>query len=75
MRIPPRYAPQLFALIMSCVMAFIMTAFVTLVNTGLDNGYTVRWMHAFFMAWPVALVCVLFFVNPVRSLVTKFTAQ
>jgi uncharacterized membrane protein len=75
MRIAPRYTPQVFAFFMSLVMAFIMTAFVTWVNTGLDNGYVGRWLHSFIMAWPVALLCVLIFVNPVRALVAKITAQ
>ena len=60
---------------MSCVMAFIVSAFVTLVNTGLSEGYVGRWMHAFFLAWPVAMTCILLFVNKVRNLVAKLTAQ
>jgi hypothetical protein len=74
MRVSPRYTPLFFALLMSFVMAFIMTAFVTWVNTGMDEGYTGRWMHAFFAAWPVAMICILLFTNKVRNLVAKLTA-
>jgi hypothetical protein len=71
MRFPPRYAPLIFAILMSCVMAFIVSAFVTWVNTGMNKGYVGRWMHAFIFAWPVAMTCILLFVNKVRSLVAK----
>jgi Protein of unknown function (DUF2798) len=74
MRIAPRYAPQLFALLMSFVMAFIMTAFVTLVNMGFSEGFFTRWGHAFIMAWPVAMVCVLLFAGRIRGLVAKLTS-
>lgn len=74
MRIPHRYTPVLFALLMSFVMAFIVTAFVTWVNTGMGEGYVGRWMRAFLLAWPVATTCILLFANRVRSLVTKLTA-
>lgn len=75
MRIPSRYAPQLFALLMSLVMAVIMTAFVTWVNTGFGDGYSGRWVHSFFMAWPVVMVCILLFAGRIRSLVSKLTTQ
>ncbi len=60
---------------MSFVMAFIMTGFVTWVNTGMDEGFTARWMHSFIAAWPVAMICILLFANRIRGLVTKLTAQ
>jgi hypothetical protein len=75
MRIPSRYAPLLFAFLMSCIMAFIVSAFVTLINTGMNDGFVGRWMHAFSLAWPVAMFCVLLFVNKVRKLVAKLTTQ
>jgi hypothetical protein len=75
MRVAPRHAAKLFALLMSLVMAFIMTAFITWVNTGLGEGYLARWSHAFIMAWPLAMICVLVFAGRIRALVTKLIAQ
>ena len=75
MSIPVRYSPQLFALFMSLIMAFIMTAFITWVNTGIDAGYTARWMHSFILAWPVAMLCILLFAHRVRTLIAKLTTQ
>ncbi|MDH2915786.1 MAG: DUF2798 domain-containing protein [Gallionella sp.] len=60
---------------MSCVMAFIMTAFITWVNTGLDDGYVARWMHSFVLAWPLAMACILLFANRIRGFIAKLTAQ
>ena len=75
MRIPAKYAPQLFAWLMSFAMAFVMTAFITWVNTGFADGLISRWVRAFFMAWPLAMICVLLFAGRVRALVAKLTAQ
>lgn len=75
MRIPTRFAPQLFALFMSFVMAFFMTAFMTWYTTGLDSGYLARWAGSFIIAWPIALVLVALFAGPIRLLVGRLTAQ
>ena len=75
MRIPAKHAPQLFALFMSLAMAFVMTAYITWVNTGLGDGYLRRWAHAFFMAWPLAMVCVLLFAGPIRALIAKLITR
>ncbi|MGZ8256817.1 MAG: DUF2798 domain-containing protein [Gallionella sp.] len=60
---------------MSLAMAFVMTAFITWVNTGLGEGYCLRWLRAFVMAWPLAMICVLLFAGRVRAIVAKLTAQ
>lgn len=75
MRVAPRFAPQLFAVLMSLAMAFVMTAFITWVNTGSGDGYLGRWAHAFIMAWPVAMICVWLFAGRIRALVEKLTEQ
>jgi len=60
---------------MSCLMAFIMTAFITWVNTGMDSGYITRWMHSFILAWPLAAILILLFANKVRALSAKLISQ
>ena len=75
MRVAAKYATQLFAFFMSLAMAFVMTAYITWVNTGLGAGYLGRWGHAFIMAWPVAMICVLLFAGRIRVLVAKLTAE
>jgi len=60
---------------MSCIMAFIMTGFVTWVNTGMDNGYAGRWMRAFLLAWPLAMSCILLFADRIRRWAARLTTQ
>lgn len=43
-----------FAAMMSFVLAFLMTAWVTWINLGFVSDYLSRWMDAFVLAWPVA---------------------
>lgn len=60
---------------MSLIMAFIMTAFITLINTGLADGYIGRWIHSFIYAWPLAMACIVLFANRIRGFIGKLTTQ
>jgi hypothetical protein len=42
--------------LMAGIMAFLMTAFVTWMNLGFPQDYVSRWLHAFIVAWPLAVV-------------------
>ena len=50
---PARY---IFPILMSGVMAFLMTALVTALNVGFPPDYLKRWAIAFVVAWPCAAV-------------------
>ncbi|MWJ28771.1 DUF2798 domain-containing protein [Halomonas sp. ZH2S] len=50
----PRFAPLVFAVLMSFYMVSLMTCLITWINTGLGDGFLGRWWHAFYIAWPVA---------------------
>lgn len=43
-----------FALIMSLLLCFLMTAWVTWINLGWQDDYFRQWLRAFITAWPVA---------------------
>ena len=43
-----------FAVAMSCVLSFLMSAWVTFVNSGLVDGFIYRWLSAWLLAWPAA---------------------
>lgn len=47
-------AKIIFPVLMSGVMAFLMTALVTALNLGFPSDYISRWLHAFVIAWPFA---------------------
>lgn len=54
----------LFAVLMALLMAFVMSGVLTAVNTGLDQGFVGRWMHAFIVAWPIAIIAA-FYCAPI----------
>lgn len=47
-------AKHIQPVIMSAVMACLMTGFVTWLNLGLTADFLSRWLHAFALSWPVA---------------------
>lgn len=67
MSLPARYAPLCFAGIMSCLMAFMMSGLLTVINTGVDDGFVIRWLRGFLIAWPIAFVLVLLLAPRVRA--------
>ncbi|MBI3774587.1 MAG: DUF2798 domain-containing protein [Gammaproteobacteria bacterium] len=40
--------------VMSGIMAFMMTAAITYMNLGGVADFVARWLHAFVIAWPIA---------------------
>ncbi len=46
----------IFPILMSGVMAFLMTALVTFLNLGFPPDFVARWLRAFAIAWPCAAV-------------------
>ncbi|HZJ93216.1 MAG TPA: DUF2798 domain-containing protein [Thiopseudomonas sp.] len=69
--IAPRFAPLVFSILMSLYMVTAMTCVITLVNTGLAEGFLLRWFRAFYIAWPVAFLLIM--VGAPR--IQKFVAQ
>lgn len=71
-KIPARYTPIAFAFFMSMLMAFLMSAVLTLVNLGAVPDFLMKWMRAFAIAWCCAFPAVLL-VSPIaRKLVATF---
>ena len=65
-----RYAPVVFALYMSSIMALLMCCAIVGINTGLGAGYLQRVLHSYMFAMPVAFCCVML----VRPLVGRMVA-
>lgn len=57
-----------FSGLMSLVMAFLMTAWVSWIHLGFGPDFLVQWMTAFVQAWPVALVIALLAGTPLQRL-------
>lgn len=73
--IKPRFAPLVFAILMSLYMVSGMTFVITWVNTGLGAGFLLRWGKAFLVAWPVAFLLVLLGAPRIRKLVESMVRK
>jgi hypothetical protein len=73
-KLPRRYAPVLFALLMSITLSGALSAAITAVNTGLGAGFIARWLHAYALAWSFAFPAVTVVAPRVRALVDRLTA-
>ena len=60
--------------IMSGIMAFLMTSFVTWKNLGLPPDFISRWMQAFLPAWPLAFLSALIALPIARAGTAKILA-
>lgn len=49
-------AKIIFPVLMSGVMAFLVTVLVTALNLGFPTDYLSRWLHAFVIGWPFACI-------------------
>lgn len=54
--------------IMSLVLTFFMTLYITWVNLGIRPDFIQSWMKAWLMAIPAAFVCVLLLATPVQKI-------
>ncbi|QJR79702.1 DUF2798 domain-containing protein [Alteromonas pelagimontana] len=43
-----------FAVMISLILTFFMSAWVTFLNVGIIENFFELWMHAWFLAWPAA---------------------
>ncbi|MBY6057509.1 DUF2798 domain-containing protein [Leisingera daeponensis] len=72
--LPARFAPVLFALLLSGMMSCIVSGIATLRVTGLD-GFAAAWMAAWSVSWPVAFPAVLVVAPVARRLVARLVRQ
>ncbi len=73
MKLPKRYAPVLFALLMSISLSGLMSFVITAINTGLDGGFPARWLRSYALAWSMAFPLVTIAAPRVRSIVDHLT--
>lgn len=73
--IPPKYAPLLFALILSCLMSLLVSGIATLRAMGLAPQFTEFWLGAWLTAWLFAFPSVLVVAPLTRRLVGVLVAD
>ena len=70
---PKKYSNLLFILIMGFGMSLMMTLIITYINTGMDSEYINRFLKAWVVSLPIAIVAALL-VGPItKNFVDKIT--
>ena len=70
---PKKYSNLLFILIMGFGMSLMMTLIITYIKTGMDSEYINRFLKAWMVSLPIAIVAALF-VGPItKNFVDKIT--
>ena len=70
---PKRYSNLLFILIMGFGMSLMMTLIITYINTGMDSEYINRFLKAWVVSLPIAIIAALV-VGPItKNFVDKIT--
>jgi hypothetical protein len=72
-RLPARYAPVLFGLLLSGLMSFLVTGIATLKALGPAPGFVREWLASWGFAWPVAFATVLAVAPLARRVVAAIT--
>ena len=73
--IPAKYAPLLFALILSGLMSLLVSGIATLRATGLSAQFIALWLSAWLAAWLFAFPTVMVVAPLTRRLVNLLVRQ
>ena len=71
--ISKKYSQLLFVLIVGFFTSLVMTLLITFVNTGLDEYYIDRFLKAWSVSLPIAIIAALVLGPPIKKLVDKIT--
>jgi Protein of unknown function (DUF2798) len=74
MRIPVRFAPILFGVLLSAIMVALVSGFVIAVTQGVQQGFAAQWLKSCATTWPVAFPTVTLVAPWVRRVVGRITA-
>ncbi|MDA9698518.1 DUF2798 domain-containing protein [Candidatus Pelagibacter sp.] len=73
MMLPKKYFDLIFILIMGFGMSLLMTLIITYINTGMDKDYINRFLKAWVVSLPIAIIAALILGPPIKKLVDKIT--
>ena len=68
-----KYSNLLFILVMGFGMSLLMTLIITYINTGMDNEYIDRFLKAWSISLPIAIIAALLVGTPIKKFVDKIT--
>ena len=67
-------ARYIFPAIITAIIVFIVSGVVTFTNIGFDPAFVPRWLKAFIVGWPVAIVVAFFAIPLARRLTARIVA-
>ena len=67
MQIQARYVGPV---VMTFMVVFFVTGFITWLNVGISNDFVVRWLRGWLLGWPIAALAVIT-LAPLGELITK----
>ena len=67
MQIQARYVGPV---VMTFMVVFFVTGFITWLNVGLSNDFIVRWLRGWLLGWPIAALAVIT-LAPLGELITR----
>ena len=70
-----KYSNFIFILIMGFGMSLFMTLIITYINTGMDNEYIQRFLKAWSVSLPIAIITSLVVGPPTKKFVDKIAKQ
>ena len=68
-----KYSQLLFVLVMGFLMSLLMTLIITYINTGMDSYYPNRFLKAWTVSLPIAIIAALLVGPPIKKFVDKIT--
>ena len=72
--IPQKYAPGMFALILSGLMSLLVSGISAFRLTGMEEGFIDIWRGAWLASWSIAFPAVLVIAPLARRMVARLTA-
>ncbi|MEI7455728.1 MAG: DUF2798 domain-containing protein [Nitrosomonadales bacterium] len=70
-KLPKNSFHLIFSLIMGAMMVFLMTCVITLANVGMTDDFFRHWLHAFLIAYPVAVPVIYLFAPIARKITAR----
>ena len=71
MQIQARYVGPV---VMTFMVVFFVTGFITWLNVGISNDFVVRWLRGWLLGWPIAALAVIT-LAPLGELITELIVR
>ena len=71
MQIQARYVGPV---VMTFMVVFFVTGFITWLNVGISNDFVVRWLRGWLLGWPIAALTVIT-LAPLGELITRLIVR